>query len=544
MLTYTPNVKLKRKDRPWLLFVLVVIWILGTAFFHSPWEPYEPFVLAVVKSILRNKSWLVPYVAHVPYLEIQPFYFWIFAAILKLFNVNNIYSIAGSVRLINTLIIFAIIAFAGRIGSGLSAYKNGRSVTLILISCVGFINNAYQLSPNILVFLGFCLYLYALQRHQELPGISGWLLFLGLLFISLAFTCEFILIGLLILLLLPAIDKHWRTRDYLLTTMIAIVLFATIFFLYCYQLKQVNEDFFIQWQQRYTAIYTHQHYNFWQQLLSMLTMLSWYTLPGWFLVLWSCYKRRLKLFKDKTITAAIYLGALLFLFTLISGNGIENAIFPIVLPIALLASLEIDSIRISIVSLLNWFSIFIFGIAGIGIWASYFIFILNYPRDVVNKLLAFSHGFSYNFNIWQLELAVLITLIWLFMITRRHIRGREVITNWASGTTFVVILFMSLCLPWFDAMLTFKPMVMSSLKHIDRNGCVATNANYSTQSALWYYYADINLIPGFFNVDNSLCNQAVIATDNIATINQHNWQIVWSAKRPIDKKVYYVIQHR
>jgi hypothetical protein len=47
MLTYTPNPKPRRKDRPWLLIIMVLIWIGGATFFHEPWEPYEPFVVAV-----------------------------------------------------------------------------------------------------------------------------------------------------------------------------------------------------------------------------------------------------------------------------------------------------------------------------------------------------------------------------------------------------------------------------------------------------------------------------------------------------------------
>lgn len=544
MLTYTENTKPKRKDRPWLLFILVVIWIFGTAFFHSPWEPYEPFVLAVVKGILRDHSWIVPYVSHAPYLEIQPFYFWIYAAILKLFNINDIYSIADSVRLINTLIIFAVVAISGRIGSNLSAYKNGRSVVLILISSIGFINNAYQLSPNILVLLGFCLYLYALQLHDNMPGISGWLLFIGLLFISINFTCEFILIALFLLAFLPCIDKHWRNRDYFLTITIGVVLFATIFFSYCYQLQQVNNDFFYAWKYRYTTVCDWRHYHFWQHLLATLSLLSWYVVPGWFLVIWSIYKRRLYLFKDKIIATSIYLALFLFIFTLISGRDIESTIFPIILPVAFIASLEIDSIRISIVSLLNWFAIFIFGVIGVAIWGLYLVFDLNRPHDLVTRLLSYAQDFNYNFNIWQLLLAILITVIWLFMITRRHIRGREVITNWASGTTFGLILFMALCLPWFDAVLTFKPIVLDSLKYIDKKTCIATNGSYTTQGALWYYYANVNLMPGFIDVDFSLCNQAVVATDNVNTIDQKNWRIVWMGRRPIDKKIYYVIKHK
>ena len=544
MLTYNPIKKPKRKDRPWLLFIMSLIWVLGTAFFHSPWEPYEPFVLAVVKGILRTHSWLVPYVSNVPYLEIQPFYFWIYSAVLKLFNVTDIYSIANCIRLLNTLIIFAIVILAARIGSGLSAFKNGRTVVLILISSFGFINNAYQLSPTILILLGFCLYIYALQLHYRLPGISGWLLFLGLLLISINFTCEYIVIALLLLIILPIIDRHWRTSSYFITATIGIVMFGIIFFLYCNQLHSVNAEFYTQWQQRYGTLYTPGGYNFLRQVRDIFTLLSWYVVPGLFLVLWSLYKRRMGIFKDKVIQANIILAVLIFMFSLLGGHTPEGVIFPVILPVVFIASLEVDSIRISIVSLLNWFSICIFGVIGLVIWLVYIGFILGYPSQMISYILKFSQNYQFHFNIWHTALAILITFIWLFMITRRHIRGRELITNWASSTTYVLVLFLSLCLPWFDSVLSFRPIVMGSLPSIVRQSCIVTNSENSTQGALWYYYADINLIPSFVNLNFSLCNQAVIATEDINKIDKTQWKIVWQGKRPIDKKAYYVVKHK
>ncbi len=182
MLTYNPNIKPKRKDRPWLLVILVLIWVLGTVFFHSPWEPYEPIVFAVVKGIINNNSWFIPIVSGTPYLDIQPFYFWLYAIPIKILDIHNIEYMANTIRIINTAIIMSIIMLSARIGSKLSAHKNGRSVVMILISCVGFINNSYLLSPNILILFGFCLYIYALYLQTKLPGLASGLLCLGYIF--------------------------------------------------------------------------------------------------------------------------------------------------------------------------------------------------------------------------------------------------------------------------------------------------------------------------------------------------------------------------
>lgn len=544
MLTYNEKPTPKRKDRPWLLVVLALIWVSGTAFFHSPWEPYEPFVLAVVKGILRNNSWLVPYVARVPYLEIQPFYFWVFAAILKISHVSNIYSIANSVRLINTVIIVAVIALSAKIGSNLSAFKNGRTVVLVLISSIGFINLSYQLSPDIIVILGLCLYLYALQLHRELPGISGWILFTGLFLVSITFSCEFILIALITLLILPILDKHWRNISYLITCLIAVIMFAVIFYLYCYELQQVDKMFFWQWKVRYMGLINPHSNGIVASFKDTVIFLAWYLVPGGGLVLWTLYKRRLAIFRDKIIQVNIVLAILLFLYTIFCGRDVTATVFPIILPVVFIAAIEIDSIRISIVSLFNWFSIFIFGVIGLTIWFGYICFNLGAPQNMISPVIRLTQGFQYHFSSWQVLLATLITFIWLFMITRRQIRGREMVSNWASGTTFVVILFMALWLPWFDAILTFKPLVTNSLDHIKKDTCTITNGADAIQSALWYYYADINLVPGFTPLDFNVCNQAVVAAEDEKIIDQKLWQITWRAKRPVDKKEYFVLKHR
>jgi hypothetical protein len=544
MLTYSSNKKPQRKDLPWLLFIISLIWVLGTAFFHSPWEPYEPFVMAVVKGILNKHSWLVPYVSNVPYLQIQPFYFWLYSAVLKLFKINNIYSIADSIRILNTVLIFAIVIICAKIGSSLSAFKNGRTVVLILISLIGFINNAYQLSPLILVLLGFCLFVYALVLFDNLPGISAWILFIGLLFISINYTCEYILVAVLTLIMLPMIDKHWRNKNYFITVTIGITMFIIIFFLYCYALNSVNNDFFTQWQQHYGDIFFNGHYQFWSRLKVLLEFLSWYLSPAWFLLMWSVYKRKRKLFDDKIIQVAIILGSLILIFALMNGHNIEAAVFPIVLPVVLIASIEIDSMRISIVALLNWFSIFIFGSLGLVIWVLYICLMLHQPDIIIQYLNKYTQNYTFDFSLWHAFLAILITGIWLFMITRKHIRGRELVTNWASGTTYVIILFLALMLPWFDSILTFRYIVQQSLSSLNANQCVSTNTADSTQSALWYYYADVNLIPTFVNLNFGVCNQAIIATENKGDIDLKQWKIMWQGQRPIDKKVYYVLRHK
>lgn len=541
MLTYTPNPKPKRKDRPWLLFLMALIWISGSCFFHDPWEPYEPYVVAIVKSIIETNSWLVPYLSSpsVPYLELQPFYFWIFAVIIKIFNFSNI---ANAVRLLNALIILVFIMLMGRIGSGLSAFKNGRTVVMILISMVGFINNAYQLSPHLIVLLGFALYLYALQRFANMPGAASGLMALGLICISLNFTAQYLFIALFILLILPCLSRHWRSCEYLIMTLAGCGLFLLVFVSYIYQLHEVDKEFFYLWQHQYLNYISLDGFSF-AKVGNYLFMLLWYLIPGWFLVIWTLYRRGKQIFRDPIASVAIIMAILVFTCALFSIQNNEAAIFPILIPIVLLASLEIDSIKITIVSLFNWFNICTFGVAGLTIVLLYFALSFGYPSQLFAQARELAPYYSFNFNFWQVLLAAIITVIWLFMITRRHIRGREMISNWASGATFVAVMFMSLCIPWFNSVLSFQRVVAESMEHIkpDLVSCVATPSGNSIQYAIWYYYADIRLRPES-NLNATPCQQIIIPEVSAKKPELSGWHIVWRGRRSVDFKTYYLLE--
>lgn len=541
MLTYSSSAKPRRKDRPWLLFLMALIWIGGATFFHSPWEPYEPYVVAVVKSIINTNSWVVPYISNgKPYLDLQPFYFWIYALIIKIFSFNDI---ANAIRIINSVLIFAVIALFGKIGSGLKAYKNGRSVVMILISSIGFINNAYQLSPNIVILLGFVVYFYALQRSAQMPGVSSGLLALGLVLISVNFTGEFLLIALFLLALLPVFDKSWRRYSYFITVLAGVAVFILIFASYAWQLNSVDHRFFLEWVDKYAAIIHLKPKQLLPNLVFYLQTLLWYLVPSWVLVIWTIYKRRKNLFADKILYANVVFALLLLLFAVLSGKNDESPIFPILIPFVLIASVEIDSIRISIVSLLNWFSLFAFGVGGFCIFLLYATLNFGHPQDLFSRAQFYAPSYIFNFNAWQLALAILITIIWVFMITRKHIRGREMVTNWASGTTFCLVIFVSLCLPWFDSLLSFKDIVGTSIRYVNRTpgSCIATNEHNRLPSAIWYYFADIRL-EAESDFSQGRCNQALITVNHQQSVNYPGWHVVWSAKRPIDVKRYVLLE--
>lgn len=539
MLTYNPDQKPKRKDRPWLLFIMTLIWISGSCFFHDPWEPYEPYVVAIVQNITtHHHSWFIPYISlSLPYFDLQPFYFWIFAIVIKIFGFTQI---VNAVRLINALLIFATIVCMGLIGSNLKAFRSGRTVVMLLISTVGFINNTYQLSPHIIPLLGFTLYIYALQKINKLPGSAILLLVLGLSFISINFSAEYILIALFMLILLPLFSSNWRTKEYLIVTCGGTGLFALFFSLYLWKLSVVDYNFFRAWINHYTPIFSLS--NIVYNLNFYSNMLLWYLVPSSFLMCWTIYCRRKNIFNDPTLQVCVLLLGLLIINALFATGASEVHIFPIIIPVILIAAVEVDSIRITIVSLFNWFSIAIFGIAGVVIGALYVALSFGVPKQLYQSAKNLAPNYVFNFNIWQFLLALLIFVIWVVMITRKHIRGREAISNWASGTTFVLIIFVSLCIPWFNSVLSFQKLVGDSVSYMRyQNTCIATSPGNHIQDALWYYYAGITLSPER-DITATSCNQALIVVAKGDKPQMDNWHVVWHGDRAIDRISYYLME--
>ena len=115
------------------------------------------------------------------------------------------------------------------------------------------------------------------------------------------------------------------------------------------------------------------------------------------------------------------------------------------------------------------------------------------------------------------------------------------VTNWASGTTFCLVVFVSLCLPWFDSVLSFKDVVGSSQKYLNTNECIVTDEKNHLQSAIWYYYADVRLLPET-NFMASHCNQALLAVDKDKVVDYPGWRVIWSAKRPVDFRRYVLLE--
>ena len=136
MLTYTPKPVTavpRTNEYPWLLLLLVLIWLWPGVFQHDLWKPGELGVIQAVDEMAANPRWL-PTLYGEPYFGVSPVYIHTAAFFRRLLSpwLTDAYSAAR----------FASVLFGsiGLFGAGMAGYRflgrhHGRSVVLILIGC-------------------------------------------------------------------------------------------------------------------------------------------------------------------------------------------------------------------------------------------------------------------------------------------------------------------------------------------------------------------------------------------------------------------------
>lgn len=542
MLTYQAKSKVLVKDRPWALFLMLLVWLLSTCFYHNPWEPYEPYVASVVKAILVDNTLITPYISYpTPYLEINSLYFVIYALIVKFFQIFHVGNIMNVVRIVNVIFISLTVYFMGLVSRGLLSHKTSRSVIMILISTFGFIFTSYQVSPHIIVLLGFTMLFYAFKKANDLPGKAAIIMAIGLILVSTHFNAEYTLVALLMSILIPLFKPHFRSMGFLLTNLIAYTIFILIVGSYLFQIYHTNHDFFWLWQNKYLHFFSFDFLEFPARASKYLLTAFWFLTPASVLVLWTLYKQKRAIFNNDVLMISVICAALIFCIALMDKSQNINTIFPLVIPIGLLAVAEIDSIPIEKVDLFNFFSIVLFGFICVLIIMFYIFIVIMPSSNLVHYLNNLNPNYHFKFSVFRMLVALSMFSVWIFMITRKGVRGREMVSNWAAGTTCCLSMFFALCLPWLDSALSFENMVKTSMHYINPKYCIATNQVNRIQSALWYYYADVHLLSSD-DIMNSGCKQALIVSYSYDDVLLPGWNIMWQYQKPLDIKRYILLR--
>ncbi|UOO82997.1 glycosyltransferase family 39 protein [Uruburuella testudinis] len=534
MLTYTPpesRALEKTHEKPWLLLLLVFAWLWPGVFSHDLWNPAEPQVYAAVAHFLDGGRAWVPEVLGAPYFKVSPVYVWAAAGFQTALSPWAADAYSAS-RFATVLFTALGLAACGMAGYRFLGRHQGRSVVLILIGCAGMVANGHFLSGISVEFaaLGLCLYGFSLAQTRVIMASlllgSGW----ALLSLSAGWP---VAAALMLMALTLPVSPLWRVKRYYITLIGALAVALPLISAYPFALYHTDAAALTQWRQQYLWGIFGGSTTF-QTAFSLpyyLKNLLWFAFPAWPLAIWTA--SRLKLWQERW--GVLALAWLLFIGLLLAASPgrYQNHLLWLLPPLALLGAARLDGLRRGAAAFINWFGIMAFGLLAAFLWLGFFAMNYGWPAKLAERSAYFSPYYTPDINIMPMVVALSFTPVWLWAITRKHIKGRQAVTNWAAGTTLVWALMMTLFLPWLDAAKSYRPVVAqmaAALPDDIRNGghCINIDADAHAARLAWAQYSPLDLNTGHN------CRYRLVQTPLHSTAPQ-GWQTVWQGARPRNK---------
>ena len=218
----------------------------------------------------------------------------------------------------------------------------------------------------------------------------------------------------------------------------------------------------------------------------------------------------------------------------------------VILPaVAIFGAAQLDNLRRGVAAFLNWFGIMLFGLMAAFLWVGFVAMNYGFPAKLAERAAYFSPFYTRDIDIMPMVVAILFTPAWIFAITRKRIRGRQAISNWASGMTLVWALLLTLFLPWLDATKSYRPVVQqmeAKLPDALITDCVYIAPQHTMARLAWHEYSSMKTIS---DDSGKYCVYELIQyqqDSDLKNINPQN--IIWQGKRPRQKMEMFALVKR
>ena len=523
-----------------MLGILCLVW-LGTGLVgHDPWKPDEAYSFGLIYSILQTDQWLVPMLAGEPFMENPPLFYWTAAIFAKIFS--PLLPLHDGARLASGFYTALTLLFVGLTGRKLYGENRGWATVIILIGCLGMLVRVHQMVADVALLTGCALMLLGFAHSQERILWAGIALAIatGLGFMAKGFIAP--VLFLFIAIGLPLCFKNWRTRNYFLSLGLATLGMMPWLTIWPMLLYQHSPVLFADWAWQHNIanflIYLESIPN--KDTFYYLKSLPWLAWPAPPLAMWAVWQGR-KFLKQRDDLQLPLVAFTVMLVTLSILPHIKDIFaLPMLLPLALLASASLSSLKRGAASALDWFGLSTFALLAILMWWGWAGLLLDNHAKVTLWLKDYQPGFEPALETTPFVIAIIATLLWLILIWRMGRSMRRAIVNWAAGVTLIWILAMTLWLPWLDSGKSYRAMVLS-MKHAipEQYSCIKRSHLGDGQRAMLHYFG--NIITERDRVHR--CDLLLIQGDRHACA-ENQWQKIWEGSRKGDKNEYYQLYQK
>jgi 4-amino-4-deoxy-L-arabinose transferase-like glycosyltransferase len=419
---------------------------------------------------------------------------------------------------------------------------------LILVGSVGLWDRAHQLSPEMGLLLGVAMALYGFALALRRPVAGGAVLGLG---VAVTFLARGFLgpvwLGMTALAL-PLAFAGWRTRQYALTAGVALA---------------VAVPLAASWPLA-LALRAPAHLEAWWAAQSLgdyigplateggsdplwvLKNLPWFAWPALPLVLWTLWTRG-RGFNGGLTSAGVLLPGTLALVIivnlLIMAEPRAIIWMPLLLPLALLAALEVETLPRGFSGALDWFGILTFGLLAALVWWLWFDASAHGISAAVAHLFRDSEPGYRPPLLWPaFAVSASLSVVWLALVRPARRTNRRAVLNWAVGMTLVWGLYMSIWLPYLDSRRSYRSVAEALARQLPVEGCVASRNLGDPQRALLHYFTNRVTLREEKSAGHG-CEYLLVqyGRQDGEPIVRLGWEIAWTGSRRGDNTERFVL---
>ena len=282
----------------------------------------------------------------------------------------------------------------------------------------------------------------------------------------------------------------------------------------------------------------------WQKLGRLLL---WFTWPAWPLALWTLYRWRRQL-ASRHVALPLWFAAVAIAATLTTGASDRSLLLS--LPaFAALAAFALPTLKRSVASLIDWFTLLFFTGCALIIWVVWIAMQTGVPRQPAANVAKLAPGFEPSFSWLAFGFAVFATLAWTWLVKWRASAQRAALWKSlvlpAGGATLCWLLLMTLWLPLLDHARSNAPISRQIAHLIDKKSCVEIYGVGSAQAAALQYHGGLDL-----RQTTPAENCAYLIVDNNAqaslsqAVNLPDWAFMATVHRLSDKNENLLLYKR
>jgi len=527
------------------LFVLLVLtWTLPGLVGHDPWKVEEAINFGAVLEMLRSGDWIAFRIAGEPFADKAPLYLWVAAACAKAFG--GVLALHDAARLATGLFMAWTLAFVSAAAVELLGERAARVGVLLLVGCLGLLVRAHEMTSDVAGLPGIAMGIYGVALAARRRVLGGAVLGAG---IGVAFLGDgFLPIGMLAMMLavLPALSRLWRTRDYAVTVGVAVLVAAPLLAVWPLMLAAHEATTVRAWADhalstRWSGPFTAESAL---DTFYMARILPWYAWPAWPLAAWSVWRSRRTLGARRGVVLPLAAVLSFFVVGSILGGNHDVDAMPLLLPLAILGVAELDTVPRGAASALDWFGVTTFFLFGVLLWIGWAGALTGKPDFAVAWLKREVPDFRYHFDFIAFALAMLLTLIWIVIVARSLRSSRRAIVNWTAGIAMIWMLTMTLGVPLVDQARSYRAVSARLAQNVAGARCIVRANVGDAQRALLDYFQGLRTVPGS-SPQAAQCDALLVqAAPGRAVAVDRGWTEVWRGSRPGDRNELFILYRK